>query len=321
MKIKHVKFASEGYGSNLQKEIVLNYWEHNESLKFINQSYQVRAKFNIEQNVLIKLVKTYSKFTFYSYCSFCDSYEFNSATSQFNFNKQLSKCRSVLSPYQCHNCKKNAEDEIAIVLAKKRELLKEKQTKAINEKRWQELDFFLNELLSNCLDYDLKTLKKIYWDKLGKSMYWKLFKGLNTLEYFFLLTLKKEPNGYVSDYKCIPKLRKNFKLLTEYKAPNEGSKSDINSEANELKLTVNDYKKKPGSSIFTGVFTLSKRVVLDSGVEYSFAQLARENNSLFIVMTPSNRIISSSQKANLKTPIILKDALKDFLSTIKPKGE
>lgn len=322
MEIKDINFASLGNPSKQQAEVALKYWKLNESLKFLYKPKKIRDEYNINQAELNRIVFLYSRLTYYISCSKCNSFEHNYSFSQNNFNQLVKKSRSVFKSYICRSCKAKTKAETEHTIANEINELYIKQNQAIDEKRWTNLTSFHNEVLFNCLSNDFRKLKKLYWKKLGDREYWRLFEALNVLELNNLIVLQKDEKKRTKDFNYIDRLSSSFCFTPKEEVLETKSKCDFNKETNELKfkLTINDSKKYPDSPIYAGVVTFKERIILEPGVEYSFAQWERANNNLFLTMIPTISVFQPPKQIPIsEIPISLREGIENYFKTINPK--
>lgn len=318
--MKNIQLKIKDLCPNEYIEIIEFYWELNEDpLEFKNTPKIVRTKYEIEQPELNKIIQPYSKFTFYLHCKNCNSFEFNEVTSQSTFKQKFKKHRAP--GFKCQNCIRleNEKEE------KKREIkeaeLISKLAKAVDEKRWKNISPFQYKLLDHCISKNFKELQQHYWPKLGKDNLKKLFKELHNLAALDLLVLETGTNNYtIYGYAIYHRLRENFEYVPPVeKKPTvtESKFGDINSL--KFKLPVDKRKKHPDDPTHTGTTTFPKRIILEPGVEYSFALWERSNDNLYLVIVPTEDIYPSPKVSSLSLkPIHIQEGIRSFMESIKP---
>lgn len=301
-------------------EIIEFYWELNEDpLEFKNTPKRVRTKYEIEQSELNKIIQPYSMLIFYLHCKNCDSLELNEVNSQYAFNQKIRKQKDP--GFRCQNCIKLEKEEEQ----KRREIKKanliSKLDKAVDEKRWKNLGAFDYKLLDHCISKNFKELQQHYWPQLGKDNYKKLIKGLHNLAALDLLNLETGADNYrIHGYAISPRLKENF----EYNPPSneKPSKNKINyDETHQLKfkLTIDHFQNHPDGPKYAGVITFPKRIVIEPGVQYSFAQWERSGDDLYFVLTPTDEIHPAPRQTPIsRLPTSLQEGIRSFMENIAP---
>ena len=105
--MKNIQLEIKELCPNQYLEIIKFYWELSKKpFAFKNTPKTVRAKYDIEQPELNKIIQPYSKLTFYLHCKTCNSFEFNEVISQSAFNKLLREYNSPREIFKCKHCKK-----------------------------------------------------------------------------------------------------------------------------------------------------------------------------------------------------------------------
>ncbi|WP_299155352.1 hypothetical protein [uncultured Christiangramia sp.] len=306
-------------------EIIKFYWELNdETLEFTNKPKGVRSKFNIEQPKLNKIIQPNSAITFYLHCKNCNSYEFIEVNSQSTFNILFKSYNSSRNIFKCKHC-----EEIAN-LEKQKEQERERQErlleldKAVDEKRWMNLNSFQYELLHLCLTKSFSELKKHYWSKLGENRYGKLFHELKVLAKMDLLEIDVDPwNGRIKAFQYYSRMKENF-IYNPAKTETTAYHQDFERrETSQLRLTLTIDKSKfhPDSPKYAGLVKFKQRIVIEPDVEYSFAQWERSGDNLYFVLTPIDEIYPApNQTPIVRVPTSLQDGIRDFLESINPEN-
>lgn len=320
--MKNIQLKVKELCPNQYLEIINFYWEFDEDLlEFRNTPKNVRTRFEIDQPELNKIIQPYSILTFYLHCKICNSFEFNEVTSQSAFNKLLREYNSPRDIFKCKHCKKLDYLE----MQRKQEIDRQETLlrldRAVNEQRWKNLNSFQYKLLDHCISKNFKELKQHYWQKLGKDHYKKLFQELHNLAALDLILLETDTdNYYVNDYAVYHRLKENFEYIppVEEKPTATESKFD-NINALKFKLPVNKRKKHPDDPTHTGITSFLERIILEPGVEYSFALWERANDNLYLVIVPTQDIYPSPKVSSLSVkPIHIQEGIRDFMDRIKP---
>lgn len=310
---------------NQYLEIIKFYWEFDaDPLEFRNTPKRVKTKYEIAQPELNNIIQSYSKLTFYFHCKNCNSFEFNEVNSQSAFNKLLREYNSPRDIFKCKHCKKLDYLEIQ----RKQEIDRQKTLlrldKAVNEQRWKNLNSFQYKLLDHCISKNFKELQKHYWSKLGKDHYKKLFQELHSLAALDLILLETDTNNYyVIDYAVCHRLKENFAYNPPVKEKSTSTESKFdNIQSLKFKLPVNKRKKHPDDPTHTGATTFSERIIIEPGIEYSFALWERSNDNLYLVLVPTEEIYPSPKVSSLSVkPIHIQEGIRNFMDSINPNSK
>lgn len=317
MEIKNITFKIPETCSAEHKKIIESYWEINDLFEFINQPTQIRSTYNLAQYELIKLVETKSRLRFYIYCSTCKSYEKQVVFNQTKFKEKIRKIYS----FKCSNCRESEKTQKEHLKEVKQLALVIKINEAIDNKHWEKLSDFQYKLLHHCLTLDYERIKSIYWLKLGKSKFGKLFFELEQLERSgLIIVIKDEWDDKTLNYHYHPRLKEVFKYTPRINSP-EFEFSREGSIANQLKfiLTSNENNYHPDSPKYAGIVKFHKRIIIEPNIDYVFAQWKTNKNDLYLTLIPKDDT-SLYPKQNLMTDLspILNETLQDVLVKMKP---
>ena len=307
-------------------DVISKYWKLNEDLDFV---YKSRSLIPEAKSIGIKLpplIRTKSSLNFYVYCGNCQSYEHNSATSQNNFKQSL----SIFSPathrrnpqsYKCVHCCKTEQQEQENLRRKEQQEYLDKFRRALEERAWEQLGNFDREVLGNCLKYDIAEVKQIYWGKMGAAGYKKLFRAIKKLGKIHLLQVLYFDGHKVRDYRYLPELKEEFEHeesnsnnsdIVEATYQQEYNSSNVTDQV-KFRLTLDDERRYPDGPMYSGTVNFKRRIIIEPGVEYSFAQWKRSNEDLFLVLTPISELdLRPSQRRMSDLPTPLKQAIRDF---------
>ncbi len=286
-------------------EIIKDYWEYEVTpFDFINKPKKIRDKYNIAQQDLNKIIKPYSKLTFYFHCTSCNSYEFQEVHSQSACVQKLREIKpSKFEEFKCKHCENQMKIEKLKQKEEDRKRMIARLEKAVDEQRWEKLKDFEYKLLDHCISKDLTELKLFYGAKLGKDQIKRLFRGLYILEEFELLVLKTDRySKTIRGYEVHEKLRENFKYIPRpYKnSIDEEPEIDFDQlDALKFLLPVNRTKFRPDDPRYAGRTKFPKRIIIEPNVEYSFALWERSNGSLYLTLLPTDDIYPSPKVSPL----------------------
>lgn len=318
MEISHPKTAnlkilfSDNY-SDLQKEIIENYWGFKD-FYIENSPKKCKEKYKLTQSQLQKIVKEHSHLSFYVFCNNCNSYEHREAFS-------ISTYRSILNQYNytCTKCLEFERTEKERVANEKYNQFLNKFNEAIDNKNWQNLSKFELTVLNKSLELNNAELKSFFGNILGQNQFIKLIKALESIEKQNLIFLTRNNyNNYIVNHKHLPRIKEHkdeiASALYNYK-----STESVNTESNELKLklTINDAIVYPDSPLYAGTIIFKERIIIEPNVEYVFGQWPRNNDNLYFTLVPlSNLEKMPEQKRISKQPISIKEAIADFFKSM-----
>jgi len=280
-------------------EIIKDYWKYELTpFDFINKPKKIRDKYTIPQQDLNKVIKTYSKLTFYFHCTSCNSYEFQEVHSQSACVQKLREIKpSKFAEFKCEHC----ENQIKIEKLKQKEEDRirtiTRLEKAVEEQRWNELKNREYKLLHHCISKEFNELISFYKVKFGRDQIKLVFQGLKTLAEFELLILQQEENSNtIYGYEIHDKLKENFKYIPRPYKNSIDQESKIESDilnAVKLLIPVNRTKFRPDDPRYAGRTEFPKRIIIEPNVEYSFALWERSNGSLYLTLLPTDDIYPS----------------------------
>ncbi|MFK5958467.1 MAG: hypothetical protein QM495_06280 [Lutibacter sp.] len=318
-KIANVQLQLSENCSEENLQLISTYWKLNEDFRFETKPRLIKTSFNLDQTELNKLISQNSTLSFFIHCQKCNSYEKQDSKSQTNFLTKTSSLHSDYSTYECLHCENLKREQIQLEQEKKRRELRLDFDKAIDNKNWKNLSNFEKILLGHSLEMDFNQLKKFYGSKLGQSQFITFIKALENIEKQNLLFLKRNSwDNYITNYEYLEKLLQHKDEIYFIKENSESSVV-IDKETNEIKfkLTINEYKKTPDSPLYSGLVTFNERIVIEPGVEYTFAQWERAYNNLYLTLIPtSNLYTPPTQKPLSRLPISMREGIQRFFNNL-----
>lgn len=311
---------SENY-SELDKEIIEKYWKIDNG-EFVNSPRLIKKKYNISQSELTQIIKSYSRLSFYIYCSNCNSYELNEATSQSNFKDTISTFKSRYNKNsKCGECIYLEKKEQEAERTRRNKELLNKLNNAIDSRNWKNLSNFEKGVLRNGLEMGFYDLKKHYGGKLGQNNFVRFIRALESIESQNLFVLSRESwNNYITNHQYIERLLEYKKEIVVEK-PQEPKQNTTTQhpKTNELKfkLTIDNERRHPDSPLYSGVVTFKEEIVLKPGVEYAFGQWERANNNLYLTMIPTSELEKSPKQQPLsRVPISLQEGIRNYFNRL-----
>lgn len=338
-----IKIIGIDFDEDCPKEIIepaKMYFDLNDSFEFKFTIDSVKSKFDIKDKDIASIRK-YSNLIYEIYCDRCEALKKQFVSNKTEFNN-ISRY-SYYRPNICKECKEIEEELKQKELEKQRQKLKEEQEKknqeivqnlkkAINEKSWRNLNPFQFEVLKNCLSFNsFNELKQFYWNKNPTPQdFKKLFSALRILASENLIIIETEFDrfrGYdiITGFKYLDRLKAefeyNYKKDEKPKVKNKPSQKNENKESvNVLKmrLTVNDCSNHPDSPLYAGTINFEEKVVINPGVNYTFAQWKRGDGDLYFTLVPTSEIEKLPvQKTLSQEPKAVQEHITNFLNTME----
>lgn len=310
-------------------ELLKKYWAYDGNFKLVNQPTKLRNELGMSQMDMTDFVKQYSSLSFYLLCDQCNSMEYKELKSQNQFGHLRSSIKKHGSSYICEHCVKQNYEKQVKKDRMRRDLANNKPCEAleqyniaIDNKVWESLSEFQNEVLKNALQLnDMVKLKKLYFNK-GMQCFKMLFKTLRELEEekLVFLTTNEFDESRIENYQFLKRLGEKYDHVQKPNTTVDNSSTvQINNQTKELKfkLTVNKNQAHPDSPAYAGTVIFKEKIVIEPGEEYVFGLWNRSNDDLYLSMVPLESIGKLPIQKRLQSlPIPIRKGVEDFLNSI-----
>lgn len=306
-----------------EKEILLEYWEF-KSNELVNKPKSVKEKFNLSTTDLNKLISNHAVFSFYVFCSECNSYEKQEAKSQTTYNdimRQLYSRNYIV--FKCDNCETERLKQIEHEKSVKHEKLINRMRLAVENKNWEQLTEFESSVLSKCLEIRFEKLKRHFGKILGQQKFILLIRALERIEELDLLSIQRNGyyNNYIISYEPLPILNNHkheFQVTEKAKKEPANHQIDTGSiDTLKFKLTIDEFSDHIDKPKYSGLVKFSKKIVIEPNVDYVFGQWRRSNNELYLTLTPLDKMNNLPKQNRINDlPVTLQKGIRDFLNTM-----
>lgn len=304
------------------RELIESYWELDEMMFFKKKPKMLLELLpDLTLARIIEYVGKYSKLTFYAYCENCNSYEYQEVFTQSSFVTKTKMHKSKKISFQCRHCELTDQLEEINENIRQAKILELKANQAIEEERWKLLNGFQYELLHQCVDKDFWKLKNSYWYKLGKGGYKKLFIEMEHLAKLDLIVIYRDSiTDYITGYKCFDCVKENVQDLPFILKVDNSSSTNLKSKKHSIQVRIDDSLKFDENLLFSGVFELQERIILEPNLDYSIKSNRRDDEVLDVILEIKREIVAIVEDLERSySPIKLEDGVKNFLKGIKKK--
>lgn len=294
------------------------YWQINNE-KFTYLVRTVSDKFNLSQPELIKIIKQFSNVSLYRFCNGCGSYERHQAKNRSVFNyitKNLEQQK-----VRCEYCTKQ-KLEVGLEYKRNKNVEFDPLNNAIKNENWNNLSDFERQVLYNCLKMNFHQIKYHYGNILGRKHFIKLIIALENIANQNLIILNRNfANNYIFDYHYLDKLLEYRDHIYSEAKSQTTNKNSFNqgSDTNTIKMTLtfNTNQKHPYSPRYSGLINFEERIVINPNIEYIFGHWQRDNNNMYLTLTPLEEINKQPNQRSIESlPISLQEGIADFLSKL-----
>jgi len=301
-KIANIQVETDPNCSDVEKEIILKYWEMTEEYDWMHQVKEIKNEYELLNKDLVKKIQKKSSFSLYVHCDSCNSFELKDLSSRSTTYEFLCGVKKRDSFYICMNCNKDRKDknehENQKQALKEERFQKLVRFKAIENKVWKKLPKFDLTVLKNCIDFnDFENLKRYYKEHLGEGCFKNLFKSLKALKKKNLIQLVLDENKldfWILDYSFHPdltdKVKVEPKLITNYlHLPIPPIPEKISDEL-KFRLMIDSRSIHSERPRFGGTIKFPSDIFLAKDIKYAFAAWEKTGDEFYLTFIPLEKI-------------------------------